>query len=798
MIKLTINPETTPTTLTFDQPVVVIGSDLLLDGEELQAEHIKLFWQHDSWMVCNLANDPFVTLNGLPFGKKKLNHNDLLQVGGTSIVIESEFAPEVKEEWYDTEEKLPQIVEDAIVAKAQSPISQSDLEAMMSEVEQLETTEIEQQAEIDICDELPEEVMPPEDPTPILEGKTPIKDYYLSEFDDENEGFIQEKEKKAEKANHYASLEPQRNWRLILFILITFLMITSTILGGVYISLNGRSGKEERLAAQGVADVAMALTYAQLHHINHPKHNWSDPDFLKNNLNAVLTSSYPSLAMIDSHGHFSNCPYILRVYTSRDLSQFLVIAQPAPSLFQWLIPKMTIVVDSRTMELRKLKDIKGLNRILVHASTLDGTNALDVTNTVKQGELIPLSSLTSKKGDLGFTTSSALSLLRPGAENRVYNAARYYLLGESILNKALALAESTATSHDVLLFRQLLEPFSKLTDFVMYSSNGMQSAMQAQKALAIFAPQYKFLIAYLVFNAKGTISGSHLLIDNDNSQVTTIYNPLILADEEKPNRDLSTYSFALAPLRAPNALPAKTIQKITEQVASQEKPENTHPLYLQLKAIAIERQQALKPVLEKMETLLVKEYNSPYDAFHRDFLKLLDRYESLDKAEQDKIVAALEILQKEYHKIPLANFVEHVEAANLGSLFQKHLIASNESQTKFQQAISELEINSRIEKVTEANDLEELIQKIHAAIEVITLKNLSNTDKLIAYQNTLRARVENALSRFLLSQDKKLPAGSFNEKNRQVLLEILKASWIVDSEEHDFFLNEFDLLGGSQ
>ena len=126
MIRLTINPEAEPTTLIFDKSVVVIGSGLLegadvsLLGEDLQAQHIKIMKHGADWLIHNTANDPFSTLNGYPFAKKHLHHHDVLQVGNTTIVFESEFAPEMREEWYDTENKLPQMLEEVIASTVSS------------------------------------------------------------------------------------------------------------------------------------------------------------------------------------------------------------------------------------------------------------------------------------------------------------------------------------------------------------------------------------------------------------------------------------------------------------------------------------------------------------------------------------------------------------------------------------------------------------------------------------------------------------------------------------------------------
>ncbi len=116
----------------------------------------------------------------------------------------------------------------------------------------------------------------------------------------------------------------------------------------------------------------MALTYAQMHQLKPLNQNWGDPDFLKDILTKVLPPDYPSLVEQDKQEPFRNCPYMLRVYTSNDLSHFLLIAQPEPNLLQWLISRETILLDSRTMELHKIRDLRALNRLLADPRPLEG------------------------------------------------------------------------------------------------------------------------------------------------------------------------------------------------------------------------------------------------------------------------------------------------------------------------------------------------------------------------------------------------------------------------------------------
>src|SRR5262249_55488559 len=161
------------------------------------------------------------------------------------------------------------------------------------------------------------------------------------------------------------------------------------------------------------------------------------------------------------------------------------------------------------MEMRKVNDLKTLNRLLLNPTTLDGTNAHDVSELIKNGKLIPLSVLAAKADRQGFNPPKALGLIRPGAENVIYNAPRYYHFGEDFLTKALMIAESPSNGYEVELLQHEMKDLAKYPNLVLYSSQGMQWAVQAQKALNAFLPNNKMLIAYLKFNSRGAVSSSH-------------------------------------------------------------------------------------------------------------------------------------------------------------------------------------------------------------------------------------------------------------------------------------------------
>src|SRR5690606_8087270 len=98
--------------------------------------------------------------------------------------------------------------------------------------------------------------------------------------------------------------------------------------------------------------------------------------------------------------------------------------QPAPNLMQWLVHKKTLVVDSSTMEMRKISDLKALNRLLANPDPLEGSNGEDIHHLIKEGGLMSLNSLAGHKNHWGFSPPKTLGFIRPGAENYIYNAPR--------------------------------------------------------------------------------------------------------------------------------------------------------------------------------------------------------------------------------------------------------------------------------------------------------------------------------------------------------------------------------------
>jgi hypothetical protein len=595
--------------------------------------------------------------------------------------------------------------------------------------------------------------------------------YYISDdFDDEGENWNATDLKKKAILSPYEIYHPLTNWKLWIVILLSFLSFAFICSSVVYVKILESTERYEIKAAEGVADVAMALTYAQINHINPLTQNWSNPDFLKNNFAAIVPSDYSFLDNIDSHGEFNNCPYLLRIYTNNDFSTFLVVALPEPRILQSIVPKKAIFVHSKTMELRKIEDLRALNRLLVNPNTLDGVNGVEITNLVKNGTLIPLSVLSLETKSQGFSPPKALSLRRPGAENLIYNAPRYYQFSETYVRRALSLIKSTENaSYELARLQQEMLQMSKLPNLVLYTSDGIESAIQAEKAFSAFTPFAKFLNAYVIFNSEGYISGSHLIMEEDSNRPLSTFSNMNFLKED-------FNEIAMLNETAPSTLDSN---------------EAKHPLQLQLSALSSTRSQSLQTVAKKINDLLNDQINAYHPEFSGKLADLAIQFQQKDMEEKDKITKTLTELYEDYSSLPLSEVLSHTKTAGL-----EHIIAEilrDRAVVLDEQDLSDELVGAQLQMIKKAKTFEELHESISKAVDLLSLKSIPNLEVLIAYQNQTKSLVTEKLEEFLLSPRFPLPKTEFQLNNRNILNHILEISWITDPCEASFYLGEFDL-----
>lgn len=770
MIRLTLNALSNPKIHLFNKSIILLGAesaqvDLILPGVAIQPLHLKIIEQNEYHILINYVNDPFVSVNGQPFGKRIIRSGDQIVIHQTTLLFETDTPPPKKEKIPQSSPPLSQYLsplpsfslpfEKEVEALKEEELQKTSLENYIKELERTTNQPLSHHP-----------VSPTENPLTNRKNTVSLKDDYLRDLEDENH------HKGTGLFGHLT--EPHhlyQAWKWVLLFIFSLLAIAGVIGTTFYFSMSDKTEAQETKVAQGVADIAMALTYAQLNHLKPHNQNWSDVDFLKTNLQTILPDSSSYASLLDAQGQFHRYPYSLRIYTSSDLSHFLLIAQPTPSLLYWLIPQSIIVVDSRLMELRTLKEVRSLNRLLAHADPLDGPHEKEITSLVKQGELIRLSSLASESGHLDFAPPKNLAWIRPSSENLIYNAPRYYRLGQNLIEQAISLSTSKGTSQEVASLKRDVESYKELNHFVLYSDQGKKSAVLARQGLLMFAPSDTLLFGYLLFNAQGKIHQVHLLKEeekrSDLTQVTQESEADILAFQS-----------------------ASEIENKEDFNKKHSDVDHNHPIYIQLQSLENARENELKPLIAALFAFVNQDLQNPRPQFQSEFQNLSHSYLMANAKHKHALKKNLDQLYQQYEDIPIQQFLAFIKELNLDQLIQQEdqsmAVVDENCQQNMEILLSQIE-NSQC--------LTELDNFIHIASTWLNFDYIKDPQELIKYQNLLRNHLLEQLESYLLSQKKNF---LLKPEDREVLDDILCQERLIQPEERDFFIKEFDELLASQ
>ncbi|MCE2982583.1 MAG: FHA domain-containing protein [Parachlamydia sp.] len=708
MIRLTINATSDPEIHLFNKNTLLLGSDpslvdlvLETDDHPILPVHLKIVEQEGFLILINQANDPFVSINGQPFGKKLLNSGDVIIVHQKEILFENLSKP--------GEINVPK------------------------------------QPPLPLENDCP---LPPFEKTPLIKTpaieKTSLKDDYLRDLEDDNQNSF--------KINPDSSHLKQA-WKLV-FLIIASLLSLSFITGSiVYFTASDKADAQEVKAAQAVADVAMALTHAKLNYLKPHNQNWADVEFLKNNLHNVLPNTTSYASHLDVQGQLNCCPYSLRIYTNSDFTHFVLIAQPSPSLLHWLIPKSIIVVDSSWMELRSLKEVRSLNRLLANSDPLEGPNAKEISALIKEGSLIPLSALAHQTHKMDFLAPPELREIKAGAENIIYNAPRYYRLSHGLKKKIMTLQGGKGGAQEVTNLKQDVELFSQLYPFILYDEEGKKSALTTHKGLRVFAPAHKFLIGYLILNEDQKITEVHFLNEKDQEETLAYVKPAEnLADQEK-------------------------IPSSTPIVSG-----FNHPLYIQLQTLTMARENEMKPLYNSLVQLLSQELQKPSPSFQSDYLKLMHQTLRTDFRHKLQIKEVIDMLYHQYEDMPFNQFMSYIKQLRLEQLIQE--VDDRPAQVD-ESAIQNLD--NILTHVKKAKSLAELDDLIILSNSWLSIGYLQNGDEVIKYENLLRNELLFQLEKALL-QD----ISSLKKEDRSILESLLSHEKLIQEEEKAFFIEEFD------
>lgn len=740
MLKLTLDPDGQGIIHTFSKPIVTLGCgkapdvDISIVGEDLLKVHVKIIEADGGYLVINAANDPFVSINGLPFGKKPIKPGDRLQVGKHELLFDLQQQP-----------VIPHSLSEPIKVEKEED---HEFQQLMHEAEKLgieekdawEGEEVEEEFEEDDRQSKPLQI----------DVVHPFKE-------PEGETILATAPPSAKKSH----------WRVWLGIFTIVFGIASFVIGMLYYQMSDHMSLEERAVAGGIADIAMGLSYSKIHHITPAKQNWANPEFLHNNITQILSPKHRSLAVIDADGHFTKHPYLLRIYTSHALDQFIIIAQPSPGFFQNLTKRSAIVLDSKSMELRKISDLRSLNRLLARPTPLNSSTSEEISHIIKQGTVITLNELSDAKNSNAFSPPRTLTFIRPQAGNFVYNAPRYFMFGEELMNLALNLKQSTHSTYDLHLFQSKLDFFAEFPDIILYGSKGMQRAIEAHETLIAFAPHAEFLIGTVSLNSKGAVTNTHLLMHERQGELAYLSSPTeqILAMQQ--------------------TTPVKSA------VTESQKPTNSnpnHPLQMRLTALSNERKAALKEISEKMVQQIHLHTEQYVPDFHSDFQNLLIEFEQIDRHEQARINKSLFQLYQEYPNMPLMDFISYVESSGMKKYFRQYL--KKRKKLLGETVVTAEEFNRMLRKVYRTTTLNSLDRQVVKATEMLTLENLPNVEELVGYQNQFRTQVLRQVMKLIMSpvEDRSHPG------SRATLAHILKSIWVTDQNEYEYFINEYDLI----
>lgn len=515
----------------YESSRVVIGLespdliDVPMDDSTLLVDHLVIIDSDGEFWALNQTNDPFVTVNGRPFGRKILRNGDRLMIGGVAIIFEGEaqspqsaiatiipmLERKISEHQSETVQRATPTVRPEKTAVVKQQVAFGDdreVLALLQEVDALapptafKMTQMDsERTEQDLFEALLSEA------ASTTEAPIGLADPLPPSLLQPN--LLQPTEDRRQSTTAPAP-EPGLSWNLWAAMGAFLGLLILGVGIGIFATFSEQSDQQEYLAAQNLSDVAMALTYAQIHQVKPQNQNWTDPDFIRANVDRVLNGYFATSVDIDPQGYLKDNPYLLRIYTNHDASQFLLMAQPAFSLWHWFTRQHSILLDSTAMELRRTGDLRALNRLMSNPNALTGSNALEVSRVVREAELITLKALAKESRHREFIPPRELKIVLPGAENLVHNAPRYYRFGEPVLD-ALSKVGEEATPELKNLGEQL-QRFRRLSRLVLYTSEDKSIANRAYRTLKKHFPSESALVGYLTFHPQtGAYVSSQLL-----------------------------------------------------------------------------------------------------------------------------------------------------------------------------------------------------------------------------------------------------------------------------------------------
>lgn len=717
MIELTIRLGTKQICKSFVQDSIFLAKnskdleDLSLNFDSLLPSHIHIFKQQDQFFAQNLANDPFATINGSPFGKKQLKNGDCLLVGELEVTFT--LKPEEQEE------------------SRQNEIEEEGLAALIQEVERLA-----------------------EEKQTLL-GAEP--DQFIKEFKIKKKSSSRKVQSEVIK-QHFAPSQKTEgiSWPFMLAIASSILAIILAICAVAYLIFAEKNDQQEYRAARTLADVAVALTYAQQQQLKPANQNWADPDFMNHALSKVLPAQSFHPLPIDKHGCLTDCPYLLRVYTNTDSSRFLLVAQPEPSLWQWLLARETLLVDSHTMELHYLTDLRALNRLLAVSTPLEGASALEISHLIDRSPLISLHVLAAETERPDLMPPKELKRVLPGADFRIYNLPRYYQLSNGFVQSIADNRQEQKELHKEIT--RLIE----LPQLIFYTTLTPVESVKVRSILQRWFPNLPIVMTQIELEP----------------QSNSVLSSYVLEKEWQPSKvEAKTKESSLTALIEEIDRPSITFAELTDKLVT--------------------RREVLLSYKAKIDGLIDYFIHSPSDDFISEAISLLYEIDDIELAEQLTIKQSIVSVYQKYvlrdHTITHADFLSQIEQLQLSPYLPTELIEKEEREG-LMEAKKKSSFSEIIDNIESAVDLKSIENAVTVANSYI-IKNASlDTDQLQKLRNRLQLQSLYRLEELILAPSNLLTEEQYTEESRNCIINILLSTGVTDEAIYDYYQREFDLL----
>ena len=545
-----------------------------------------------------------------------------------------------------------------------------------------------------------------------------------------------------------------------------------------YMFIGRLNAQKEIVVAQSLADLAMSMIHKKLYDPMGPT-DVRSPLFMERHISPVLALGYLETSPLIEKTFFHDVDYQVSIHYNRDRTRFLLLAKPLKNWQQTLVPKVVLFVDSDLMDLRKGGSLELWNSVVKEDSSLEEIKEFEFSTLLSRGSVIHLAALDSGEGrDNRYTPPRGLEDLRFKAEDKIYNAPRYYPFTAAAMHMASRLSKVGGSAEDVNSFRKAVKVLSELEDLVFYSPDGLKEAKEGYKALQAYLPEYTPLLAYL-------------FVDSETQKVT---NARLLGEDELPeDRAVPIVEGVLPAYDEEDSEQRRGfIEESIEHVTVDQ-----DPLKESIFRIAEDRKAALEEINEEMDELIFKHNREGVANFGKKYLVLFDHYQSVDRDYQEGITAKLEELYEEYvqkdsKKDTVSTFMSLIEEAQLSAYLSKEL--EDEIHNIQQTPIIQEDMEGYLNEIVESETLQELGLRVRRVVNLFSSGRVRDPGMLVSYRNQLRDKVLQRLGYFLLSSEATKTEMLLQKGNRDILNGILQDSEISKEDERNFYIQEFDAL----